>query len=72
MPSAPRPPGCCPTTLLDLGYAVIAFDIVTGDGTTRVMVNLGQQECPIPRKAEVLIASQPGITDSCCGIGLGC
>jgi alpha-glucosidase len=50
--------------LVDLGTDVVSFDITTDAGATRVVVNLGQQACPIPSDAEVLIASEPGLTDT--------
>jgi alpha-glucosidase len=49
--------------LVDLDDDVVAFDITTDAGTTRVMVNLGEEDCPIP-PAEMVIASEPGITDT--------
>lgn len=50
--------------LVDLGAAVVALDITTEAGTTRVIVNLGPEDCPFPTAADVLIASQPGTTDT--------
>ena len=46
------------------GADVVAFDITTDAGTTRVIVNLGQRDCPIRSGAEVLIASESAITDT--------
>jgi len=50
--------------LVDLGHDVVAFDVTTGNGTIRAVVNLGEQHCPIPAHTEVLIASEPRITES--------
>lgn len=46
--------------LLDLGEDVVAFDVSTAAGTTRVIVNLGQDPWPIPEGATVLASSAPG------------
>jgi alpha-glucosidase len=50
--------------LVDLDDDLVIFDITTDAGTTRVIVNLGERECPIPSDAEMLIASEPGTTDT--------
>jgi alpha-glucosidase len=50
--------------LVDLEDDLVIFDITTDAGTTRVMVNLSEQDCPILPAAELLTASEPGITDT--------
>jgi hypothetical protein len=50
--------------LLDLGDDVVAINITTGDQTTRIIVNLGQQDSPIPSNSEMIIASEPAITET--------
>ena len=56
--------GAGAVTVVDLGDDILAFDITTDHTTTRVMVNLGHRDCLIPQDTALLIASEPGITDT--------
>lgn len=49
--------------LLDLGEDIVAADITTAAGTTRLVVNLGDQGWPIPIHAQVLAASTVEVID---------
>ncbi len=46
---------------IDLGDDILAFDVTTPAGATRVVLNLGEENWPIPAGARVLAASEPGI-----------
>ncbi|WP_309132911.1 alpha-amylase family glycosyl hydrolase [Brevibacterium sp.] len=46
------------------GSGIVAFDVTTAAGTTRVVLNLGPQAWPIPADARILAASDPSVTDS--------
>jgi alpha-glucosidase len=50
-------------TLIDLGDDIVAFDIVSDVGQTRVVVNLGTADWPIPADAHILVSSDPDIAD---------
>ena len=50
-------------TEVDLGPDLIAYEITSARATTRVVVNLGEQEWPIPAQSHVLVSSEPGIDD---------
>ncbi len=43
---------------------IVAFDVTTAAGTTRVVLNLGASAWPIPADHRVLVASDPTVTDS--------
>lgn len=49
---------------VDLGEDILAFDVTTDAGRTRVVVNLGVEPWSIPTDATVLIASDPAVTDT--------
>lgn len=46
-------------TLIDLGHDIVAFDVTTTAGTTRVVLNLGQKPWPLPAGSRILAASTP-------------
>lgn len=48
-------------SLVDLGDDLVAADVATATGTTRVVVNLGETAWPIPEGARVLVASGPEV-----------
>ncbi|MFT3944753.1 MAG: glycoside hydrolase family 13 protein [Ancrocorticia sp.] len=48
-------------TLLELGDDVVAFDVRTEAGTTRVVTNLGDEPWPIPADADVIASSVSGV-----------
>jgi alpha-glucosidase len=50
-------------SLVDLGDDIVAVDVATSIGTTRVVVNLGDADWPIPADARVLVASCPDVSD---------
>jgi len=50
-------------SLVDLGEDIVAADVVTASGATRVVVNLGETAWPIPEGARVLVVSGSGVTD---------
>lgn len=49
---------------LDLGPELVGYDVETAAGSTRVVLNLGDDSWPIPSGATVLVASERGVTDS--------
>ena len=49
-------------SLIDLGDNIVAADITTASGTTRVVVNLDDADWPIPVGAQVLVSSGPDVT----------
>ena len=51
-------------TMLDLGDDLIAFNVVTSAGTTRVVTNLGTNLWPIPSGLHLLAHSLPNETTS--------
>jgi alpha-glucosidase len=53
--------GAGAATLIDLGDDIVALDIVSGVGQTRVVVNLGTADWPIPADAHVLVSSDPDV-----------
>lgn len=50
-------------SMLDLGDDIVALDVTTQVGVTRVVLNMGEPDWPIPPTARVLVASAPGVTD---------
>ncbi|MBK0418473.1 DUF3459 domain-containing protein [Leucobacter sp. CSA1] len=56
---------------VDLGDDIVAFDIASPAGSTRVVLNLGEGAWPIPEGARVLVASDPSIAGSGAVAGSG-
>jgi alpha-glucosidase len=50
-------------TLVDLGRDLVALDVTTAAGTTRVVLNLGHEDWIIPTHARLLVSSAHGTTD---------
>lgn len=49
---------------VELGDDIVAFDVTTAAGVTRVVLNLGDRAWPIPTGSEILVASDPAIVES--------
>lgn len=48
---------------VELGEQIVAFDVTTEVGVTRIVLNLGERAWPIPSDVEVLASSSPAVTD---------
>ncbi len=47
-------------TILELGKEILAFEVASAAGVTRVVLNLGDEPWPIPSGTRVLASSAPG------------
>lgn len=49
--------------LIDVDDAVVCVEVIVGNQRTRVLLNLGDEPVPLPHGAQILVTSDPTVTD---------